>query len=108
MTKLLPFLALAAISCSTHERANDTPAAQVDFDMFFTGKTLILDHGHGLTSVYAHMSHIAVSEGQSVTARQVIAAVGQSGRATGPHLHWGVHLDGVGLDPALLVGDTPP
>jgi murein DD-endopeptidase MepM/ murein hydrolase activator NlpD len=77
-------------------------------DMFFTGKTLILDHGHGLTSVYAHMSHIAVSEGQSVTARQVIAAVGQSGRATGPHLHWGVHLGGVGLDPALLAEDMPP
>ena len=77
-------------------------------DMFFTGKTLILDHGHGLTSVYAHMSHMAVSEGQSVTAGQVIAAVGQSGRATGPHLHWGVHLGGLGLDPALLAGDMPP
>jgi murein DD-endopeptidase MepM/ murein hydrolase activator NlpD len=82
--------------------------ALVHDDMFFTGKTLILDHGHGLTSVYAHMSHMAVSEGQLVEAGQVIGAVGQSGRATGPHLHWGVHLEGVGLDPALLVGDMLP
>jgi len=86
----------------------DAVVALVHDDMFFTGKTLILDHGHGLTSVYAHMSHMAVSEGQLVEAGQVIGAVGQSGRATGPHLHWGVHLEGVGLDPALLVGDMLP
>ena len=85
----------------------DAVVALVHEDMFFTGKTLILDHGHGLTSVYAHMSTITVKEGQPVAAGQVIAAVGQSGRATGPHLHWGVHLNGVGLDPALLVDDTP-
>jgi murein DD-endopeptidase MepM/ murein hydrolase activator NlpD len=85
----------------------DAVVALVHNDMFFTGKTLILDHGHGLTSVYAHMSAIAVTEGQSVVAGQVIAAVGQSGRATGPHLHWGVHLAGVGLDPALLVSAMP-
>ncbi|MBL6935273.1 MAG: M23 family metallopeptidase [Alphaproteobacteria bacterium] len=86
----------------------DGVVALVHDDMFFTGKTLILDHGHGLTSVYAHMSHIRVEEGESVTAGQVIATVGQSGRATGPHLHWGVHLGGVGLDPALLAGTMPP
>ncbi len=85
----------------------DAVVALVHEDMFFTGKTLILDHGHGLTSVYAHMSTITVKEGQPVAAGQVIATVGQSGRATGPHLHWGVHLNGVGLDPALLVDDTP-
>ncbi len=86
----------------------DAVVALVHDDMFFTGKTLILDHGHGLTSVYAHMSAIKVEEGQSVAVGQTIATVGQSGRATGPHLHWGVHLGGVGLDPALLAGEMTP
>ena len=56
MTKLLPLLALAAISCSTHERANDTPAAQVDFDTFFTGKTLRFDYNHTGIAVEEHVS----------------------------------------------------
>lgn len=82
--------------------------ALVQGDMFFTGKTVMLDHGHGLTSVYAHMSTIAVHEGDRVAPGTRIGSVGMSGRATGPHLHWGVHLKGVGLDPALLAGDIPP
>lgn len=76
-------------------------------DEFFTGNTVMLDHGLGLTSVYAHLSRIDVVEGQAVAAGEVIGAVGQSGRATAPHLHWGVHLMGVGVDPALLAGPMP-
>jgi murein DD-endopeptidase MepM/ murein hydrolase activator NlpD len=78
-------------------------------DMFFTGKTVLIDHGHGLNSVYAHMSAILVEEGQRVVKGQAIGRVGATGRVTGPHLHWGVTLFDTHLDPVLLAGPmTPP
>jgi len=76
-------------------------------DMYFTGRTVVIDHGHGLTSVYAHMSRISVRAGQRVAKGETIGAVGASGRATGPHLHWGVALFKTHLDPVLLVGPMP-
>lgn len=71
-------------------------------DMLLTGKTLLIDHGHGLTSVYIHMDTVTVREGQKVAKGQGVGTVGKSGRATGPHLHWGVNLFAVALDPALV------
>lgn len=68
-------------------------------DMFFTGMTVMIDHGLGLQSVYAHMSRMDVAEGAQVQRGQVIGAVGASGRATGPHLHWGLSWLDVRLDP---------
>lgn len=76
-------------------------------DMFFTGMTVMIDHGHGLATVYAHLSRIAVAVGELVTRGQTIGAVGASGRASGPHLHWGVSLFDVRLDPALAAGPMP-
>ena len=79
----------------------------VEDDMFFTGKTIMLDHGLGLTSVYAHMDSIGVKDGQWVEQGTMIGRVGKTGRVTGAHLHWGVHLFATGLDPAFRAGVMP-
>lgn len=68
-------------------------------DLFFTGMTVMIDHGLGLQSVYAHMSRLDVAEGERISRGQTIGAVGASGRATGPHLHWGLSWLDVRLDP---------
>lgn len=76
-------------------------------DMYFNGATVVLDHGHGLTSTYIHLSRIEVEPGEWVDRGQAIGAVGASGRATGPHLHWGMQWFDRHIDPRLLVGQMP-
>lgn len=76
-------------------------------NMLLSGKTLIVDHGYGLSSVYYHLSEIAVAPGTRVRQGQLIGRVGATGRASGPHLHWGMNLFDVRLDPALLVPPMP-
>ncbi|WP_448101971.1 M23 family metallopeptidase [Luteibacter jiangsuensis] len=73
-------------------------------DLYLTGGTLLLDHGFGLSSNFLHLSRIDVKVGQHVRQGQVIGAAGKTGRATGPHLHWGFNWFGVRLDPLLLPG----
>lgn len=85
----------------------DGVVALVEQNMFFTGKTVMIDHGLGLTSVYVHMDMITVSDGEFVTKGMQIGTVGATGRVTGPHLHWGVSWFKTHLDPALLVGPQP-
>jgi murein DD-endopeptidase MepM/ murein hydrolase activator NlpD len=76
-------------------------------DMFYSGATLIIDHGHGLSSSFLHLNRILVKEGQKVTQGQPIAEVGASGRVTGAHLDWRMNLGGKRIDPQLLVGAMP-
>jgi murein DD-endopeptidase MepM/ murein hydrolase activator NlpD len=63
------------------------------------GKSVVIDHGFGFTTLYGHNSRITVTVGQSVKKRQIIAYVGTSGRSTGPHLHYEVRLNGRLVDP---------
>ncbi len=77
-------------------------------DMFFSGGTLIVDHGHGVSSSFIHLSKILVAEGDEVIQGQSIAEVGATGRVTGPHLDWRMNWFNQRLDPQLLVGDMPP
>ena len=73
-------------------------------DFFFPGRSVFLDHGDGLVTMYFHLSEIDVAEGSRVERGQRIGAVGQSGRATGPHLHFGARWRRARVDPALLIG----
>ena len=66
-----------------------------------------LDHGYGISSILIHMSALAVKLGQHVKQGQLIGKVGMTGRATGPHLHWGLHWYQVKVDPQLMVGPMP-
>lgn len=71
-------------------------------DLFYGGNTLVIDHGMGLYSVYMHLSKFNAAEGERVEKGRVVGFVGSSGRATGPHLHMSVKLNGVSVDPEAL------
>jgi murein DD-endopeptidase MepM/ murein hydrolase activator NlpD len=72
-------------------------------DLFFTGNTVIIDHGLGVVSLLAHLSSMDVGEGQVVSAGEVVGRVGATGRVTGPHLHWGITVAGARVDPLSVL-----
>ncbi len=72
-------------------------------NQFFAGNVVYVDHGLGVFSIYMHMSEIGVQEGEKITRGQVLGKVGGTGRATGPHLHLSLILQGVGADPLPLL-----
>ena len=76
-------------------------------DMFYSGGTLIVDHGHGLSSSFLHLSKILVAPGDVITRGQEVAEVGASGRATGPHLDWRMNWRDVRIDPLLVLQALP-
>ncbi|KGJ93728.1 M23 family metallopeptidase [Colwellia psychrerythraea] len=76
-------------------------------DMFYSGGTMIIDHGHGVSSTFLHLSNSYVKQGDTVEQGQVVAAVGKSGRATGPHLDWRINWFNVKIDPALVLKVKP-
>jgi len=77
-------------------------------EFHFNGNSVFIDHGQGLISLYSHLSEISVVKGQKVAAGDVIGLVGQTGRVTGPHLHWSVGLNGTWVNPLLFIKDGFP
>ena len=75
-------------------------------DFYLSGKTIVVDHGWGVSTVYAHLDRIDVREGQKVKRGQVLGTVGSTGRATGPHLHFGAFIRGAKIDPLKLIEVT--
>ncbi len=87
----------AATGTPVQAPAPGTVAAVGDY--FFNGKTVLLDHGGGLVTMYCHLDRIDVEQGAEVARGDVIATVGNTGRSTGPHLHWSVSINEVRVDP---------
>jgi len=76
-------------------------------DYFFNGKTVFVDHGNGLITMYCHLDQFDVQAGQTVSKGQRIGLSGMTGRASGPHLHWSVVLNGAMVDPELFISASP-
>ncbi|CAB1064064.1 Peptidase, M23/M37 family [Olavius sp. associated proteobacterium Delta 1] len=72
-------------------------------DMYLMGNTLMIDHGLGLMSIFIHLDSISAGQGDRVQQGEIVARVGQTGRATGPHLHWGISVGSISIDPVRLL-----
>ncbi|WP_416897736.1 MAG: M23 family metallopeptidase [Minwuia sp.] len=98
---------IAAPAGSDVVAPTDGVVRMAEADLYFTGGTVMLDHGHGVTSVYSHLSKVSVEVGRSVRQGEKIGEVGSTGRSTGAHLDWRVNWFTERLDPGLLAGPMP-
>ncbi len=92
-----------AIARGTPVKASAPGTVLAADDYFFNGKTVFIDHGNGLITMYCHLDKFKVKAGQTVSKGELIGLSGQTGRATGPHLHWSVILNGAMVDPELFI-----
>lgn len=92
-----------AVSSGTPVKSSASGRVLATGDYFFNGKTVFVDHGNGLITMYCHLEQIDVQPGETVNKGQPLGLSGQTGRATGPHLHWSVVLNGVMVDPELFI-----
>ena len=81
----------------------DSIVRMAEDNLYFTGGTIMLDHGHGVTSVYSHLSKLLVKKNQKIKKGHVIGHVGSTGRSTGPHLDWRINWFDQRLDPSLFI-----
>ncbi len=95
-----------AAPTGTSVRAPGAVRVVIADDLFFTGNTVVIDHGFGLFSFLAHLSAIDVARDEVVARGAPVGMVGATGRVTGPHLHWSVRLNGARVDPLSLVAVT--
>jgi murein DD-endopeptidase MepM/ murein hydrolase activator NlpD len=72
-------------------------------DLYFTGGTVVLDHGYGVFTIYAHLSKVGVKVGKKVEQREILGLAGATGRVSGPHLHWTTQVSGVKVNPTEFV-----
>jgi murein DD-endopeptidase MepM/ murein hydrolase activator NlpD len=84
-------------------RASNSGKVVLSEELFYGGNTLVLDHGQGIFSIYMHLSGFNVKSGDIVSKGDAIGLVGSSGRSTGPHLHFGVKVAGINVDPSSLM-----
>lgn len=92
-----------AVATGTPVKAPAAGVVTFADNLYLTGGTILLDHGHGVSSNFLHLSRMDVAVGDTVQQGDVIAAVGATGRATGPHLHWGMNWLDVRIDPLLVL-----
>lgn len=96
-----------AVGTGTPVRAPAPGTVTLARHLYFAGKTVIVDHGLGVSTTYIHLNELLVKPGDTVTTGQVFAKSGKTGRVTGPHLHWSMNWFQVRLDPALVVPPMP-